>query len=226
MTKYWIRRQNGRRQEAITRNASDELIDGLILRWYPSSGSLTLNGDNADKVKAQLLQLMEAGYENVDDLSQDGGRMACDVEEEASMQNIEECDMDKNINHQIGIDLHSEPIQANPLGEISSSILKHIENIENKIEKSLASFDKDLRELKAITELSMEIGASQSLSENVKLQDEIICLRDKVIDQSYLISELQAKFENVVNERNSLLTTLHIIQGKNNLHGTSKVYCS
>ena len=95
--------------------------DGLILRWYPSSGSLTLNGDNADKVKAQLLQLMEAGYENVDDLSQDGGRMACDVEEEASMQNVEECDMDKNINHQIGIDLHSEPIQANPLGEISSS---------------------------------------------------------------------------------------------------------
>ena len=76
---------------------------------------------------------MEAGYENVDDLSQDGGRMACDVEEEASMQNIEECDMDKNINHQIGIDLPSEPIQANPLGEISSSILKHIENIENKM---------------------------------------------------------------------------------------------
>ena len=41
-------------------------------------------------------------------------------------------------------------------------------------------------------------------------------MRDKVIDQSYLISELQAKLENVVNERNSLLTTLHIIQGKNN----------
>ena len=173
--------------------------DGLILRWYPSLGSLTLNGDNADKVKAQLLQLMEAGYENVDDLSQDGGRMACDVEEEASMQNIEECDMDKNINHQIDIDLHSEPIQANPLGEISSSILKHIENIENKMERSLASFDKDLRELKAITELSMEIRASQSLSENIKLQDKITCLRDKVIDQSYLISELQAKLENVVN---------------------------
>ena len=84
------------------------------------------------------------------------------------------------------------------------------------MERSLASFDKDLRELKAITELSMEIRASQSLSENIKLQDEFICLRDKVIDQSYLISELQAKLENVVNERNSLLTTLHIIQRKNN----------
>ena len=76
--------------------------------------------------------------------------------------------MDKNINHQIGIDLHSEPMEANPLGEISSSILKHIENIENKMERSLASFDKDLRELKAITELSMEIRASQSLSEKPK----------------------------------------------------------
>ena len=186
--------------------------EGLILRWYPTSGSLTLNGDNADKVKAQLLQLMEAGYENVDDLSQDGGRVACDVEEEASMQIAEECGMDMNTNDQIDIDLHGGTTQANQLGVI----LKQIENIENKMERSFASFDKDLRELRAIIELSLEIRASQSLSENVRLQEEITRFRDKAIDQSYLISELQAKLEDVVNERNSLLTTLRIVQGRNN----------
>ena len=74
--------------------------EGQILRWYPTSGSLTLNGDNADKVKAQLLQLMEAGYENVDDLSQDGGRVACDVEEEAFIQIAEECGMNMITNDQ------------------------------------------------------------------------------------------------------------------------------
>ena len=65
--------------------------EGLILQWYPTSGSLTLNGNNADKVKAQLLQLMEAGYKNVDDLSQDGGRVACDVEKKHS------CKLPKNV---------------------------------------------------------------------------------------------------------------------------------
>ena len=139
--------------------------EGLILRWYPTSGSLTLNGDNADKVKAQLLQLMEAGYENVDDLSQDGGRVACDVEEEAFMQIAEECGMDMNTNDQIDIDLHGGTTQVSQLGVIQ----KHIENIENKMERSFASFDKDLRELRVIIELSMEIRASQSLSENVRL---------------------------------------------------------
>ena len=72
--------------------------EGLILQWYRTSGSLTLNGDNVDKVKAQLLQLMEAGYENVADLLQDldGGGVACNVEEEAFMQIAEECGMDMN----------------------------------------------------------------------------------------------------------------------------------
>ena len=59
----------------------------------------------------------------------DGDRMAFDVEEVAFIRNIAECGKDKDIlNHQIDIDLHSEPIQANRLGEISSSILKHIED--------------------------------------------------------------------------------------------------
>ena len=51
---------------------------------------------------------------------------------------------------------------------------------------------------------SMEVRASQSLSQNISLQDVITCLRGKVIDLSYLITELQAKLEDVVNERNSL----------------------
>ena len=110
-----------------------------------------------------------------------------------------------NTNDQIDIDIHGGTTQANQLGVISSSILKHIENIENKMKRSFASFDKDLRELRAIIELSMVIRASQSLSENVRLQEEIIHLRDKAFDQSYLISELQAKLEDVLNERNSLL---------------------
>ena len=121
------------------------------------------------------------------------------------MQIAEECGMDMNSNDQIDIDIHGGTTQANQLGVISLSILKHIENIENKMERSFASFDKDLRELRAIIELSMVIRASQSLSENVRLQEETIHLRDKAFDQSYLISELQAKLEDVLNERNSLL---------------------
>ena len=59
----------------------------------------------------------------------------------------------------------------------------------------------------------MEIRASQSLSENVRLQEEITRLQNKAFDHSYLIIELQAKLEDVVNERTSQLT-LQISQGR------------
>ena len=51
---------------------------------------------------------MQAGYGNVDDLLQDGGQVACDVQEEAFTRNIDECGMAKNTNDREDIDLHSE----------------------------------------------------------------------------------------------------------------------
>ena len=44
--------------------------DGLTVRWYSTSGSLTFKDENADRFKNQLLKLMEAGYENVSMLPQ------------------------------------------------------------------------------------------------------------------------------------------------------------
>ena len=58
---------------------------------------------------------MQAGYGNVDDLSQEGGQVAFDVQEEAFTPNIAECGMDKNTNDQEDIDLLSETIQATHL---------------------------------------------------------------------------------------------------------------
>ena len=53
----------------------------------------------------------------------------------------------------------------------STVILGHLENLENKMERSFALLNKELRELKATTKLSSEIKASQIVNKNIKLKD-------------------------------------------------------
>ena len=69
-----------------------------------------------------------------------------------------------------------------------------------------------LRSLKATTELSGEIRNARNLNETLKLEDENCNLKEKVNNQSYLISELSAKVKDLENERSNLLTVVRIVQ--------------
>ena len=51
---------------------------------------VNLNGFSAEKVKIQLFQLMEAGYEDVAELLQNGGHINNEDEKEAVMHSIEQ----------------------------------------------------------------------------------------------------------------------------------------
>ena len=69
-----------------------------------------------------------------------------------------------------------------------------------------------MRSLKATTELSGEIRNARNLNETLKLEVENCNLKEKVNNQSYLISELSAKVKDLENERSSLLTVVRILQ--------------
>jgi outer membrane murein-binding lipoprotein Lpp len=70
----------------------------------------------------------------------------------------------------------------------------------------------DMKTLKATTELTSEIRAARTLNEKLKFEEENYALKEKVNNQSYLISDLSAKVKDLENERSSLLTVVRILQ--------------
>ena len=57
-----------------------------------------------------------------------------------------------------------------------------------------------------------EIRTARTLNEKLKLEDENYALKEKVNNQSYLISDLSAKVKDLENEQSSLLTVVRILQ--------------
>ena len=90
--------------------------------------------------------------------------------------------------------------------------MKYLQQLENKMEAKFEELANDMRSLKATTELSGEIRNAHNLNEALKLEDENCNLKEKINNQSYLISELSAKVKDLENERSSLLTVIRILQ--------------
>ena len=90
--------------------------------------------------------------------------------------------------------------------------MKYLQQPENKMEAKFEELAKDMRSLKATTELSGEIRNARKLNETLKLEDENCNLKEIVKNQSYLISELSVKVKDLENERSSLLTVVRILQ--------------
>ena len=83
------------------------------------------------------------------------------------------------------------------------------------MEKSFDIITSDLREIRSITELSLEVRSSRTFSENLSLKEEILRLKEKINNQSCLISDLNTRLKELSNERNSLLTVVRILQAEN-----------
>ena len=83
----------------------------------------------------------------------------------------------------------------------------------------------DTRSLKATTELSGEIRNARNLNESLKLEEENYNLKEKVHNQSYLISELSVKVKDLENERSSLLIVVRILQTEGHMmHENEKLH--
>ncbi|CAB4014194.1 Hypothetical predicted protein, partial [Paramuricea clavata] len=60
--------------------------------------------------------------------------------------------------------------------------------------------------------VSVKYEVARILNEKLKFEEENYALKEKVNNQSYLISELSAKVKDLENERSSLLTVVRILQ--------------
>ena len=95
---------------------------------------------------------------------------------------------------------------------VSGEIMKYLQQLENKMEMKFEVLFNDMKTLKATTELTSEIRAARTLNEKLKFEEENYVLKEKVNNQSYLISDLSAKVKDLENERSSLLTVVRILQ--------------
>ena len=101
------------------------------------------------------------------------------------------------------------------INKSNTDLLKYISQLETKMLKSFDIITSDLHELRSITELSLEIRSSCTFNENLSLREEISCLKEKINNQSCLISDLNYNVKELKNERNSLLTVVKILQAEN-----------
>ena len=83
---------------------------------------------------------------------------------------------------------------------VSDEIMKYLQQLENKMEMKFEVLFNDMKTLKATTELAGEIRTVRTLNEALKLEEENYALKEKVNNQSYLISELSAKVKDLENE--------------------------
>ena len=70
--------------------------------------------------------------------------------------------------------------------------------------------------MKATTELVNEIRSARNINQTLKLEEENYALKEKINNQSYLISELSSKVKDLENERSNLLTVVRILQTEAN----------
>ena len=178
--------------------------DKLVIRWYPESSSLTIKGTDSSTLKGKLAIIANEDLEKTD--------LEMNCEHEAFTDN--------EIKH--GDDEITKAGQLQPNGENSvemqdeadenDEIKKYIQQLENKMEAKFKELSNDMRSLKTTTELVNEIRSARNINQTLKLEEENYALKEKINNQSYLISELSSKVKDLENERSSLLTVVRILQ--------------
>ena len=174
--------------------------DKIAIRWYPDTTTLTIKGTDSSKLKDKLAliandepEATEPTFEQdtvTDKETKHGGNEGDEI--------VETIANEEN-NYKVQID-------------DSVDIMKYLQQLENKMEAKFEELANDMRSLKATSELSGEIRNARKLNETLKLEDENCNLKEKVNNQSYLISELSVKVKDLENERSSLLTVVRILQ--------------
>ena len=76
---------------------------------------------------------------------------------------------------------------------VSGEIMKYLQQLENKMEMKFEVLFNDMKTLKATTELAGEIRTARTLNITLKLEEENYALKEKVNNQSYLISEVSLR---------------------------------
>ena len=176
--------------------------DKIAIRWYPDTTTLTIKGTDSSKLKDKLAliandepEATEPTFEQdtvTDKETKHGGNEGDEIVETIANE-------ENHYKAQVQID-------------DSADIMKYLQQLENKMEAKFEELANDMRSLKATTELSGEIRNARKLNETLKLEDENCNLKEKVNNQSYLISELSVKVKDLENERSSLLTVVRILQ--------------
>ena len=176
--------------------------DKIAIRWYPDTTTLTIKGTDSSKLKDKLAliandepEATEPTFEQdtvTDKETKHGGNKGDEIVETTANE-------ENHYKTQVQID-------------DSADIMKYLQQLENKMEAKFEELANDMRSLKATTELSGEIRNARKLNETLKLEDENCNLKEKVKNQSYLISELSVKVKDLENKRSSLLTVVRTLQ--------------
>ena len=171
-------------------------LDDLCVRWYMKNKSLTINGEGSEDLKSQLKAAV------------------CVAESDAAASQQPECES-VLLSYTLG-----NPATQSPA--VSASVLELVQSLEERLECKLEKLASQIEELSSasLQQLNHEPNdASQSTeysaflkSENTSLKKQNMVLAEQVNGFKMMISDLKTKIKDLDNEKNSLVTTIKILQ--------------
>ena len=179
---------------------------GLIIRWYSSKGSLTFGGEKSKEIKNKLLLLAQ----NKDEVRT---KSSCDKQQD-NLHTVQ-----TKPNGPLDAVFTQAAIQQrdHPQNEFIIKVEKFIETTNLKI-SNLVSEVSELKMNKSNSTLTNNDAsvANNDLvnllsNENQDLKNEIKILREKNINITHSVADLNSKIEELESEKQSLKTALKIL---------------
>ena len=174
--------------------------DGITIRWYSNSGTITIKECNEKEIEAQIRSFIrnEQVNKEVKSVSLSGD------EEEAEAE----------------VDLHTDNIPlgnktidlTNDVGYQFNEIRNNMRKLEERINRKVDSLSSAICNPKRTEQCDCPNELVQLLKqENQHLKDENQILQERNNNLSYIMSDLNTKVKDIENEKQSLVTALKIL---------------
>ena len=183
-------------------------LDDLCVRWYMKNKSLTINGEGSEDLKSQLKAAVCVAESDAAASQQPNVSEVVESDDEPECESV-------LLSYTLG-----NP--ATQSSAVSASVLELVQNLEERLECKLEKLASQIEELSSASLQQLNHGpndASQSTeysaflkSENTSLKKQNMVLAEQVNGFKMMISDLKTKIKDLDNEKNSLVTTIKILQ--------------
>ena len=181
------------------------------IKWYGNSKTITVSKDSTGTIKEQLMTLASISQ----NLADQNTRITFDDSTDGHTVN----ETEKECLNPTGKFVNSSEVNSSELSEADAfaQILERILTIEEKLNTKIDDVAMQVCKLKEAEDLHEKISHNYITNikhENENLKKENIALKEKIEYTTMVMSDLNTKLKLLDEEKQSLVTALKILQGK------------
>ena len=165
--------------------------EDVSIRWYSTNGTITIKGKKAEKVKAELLSINENEKSRKTTTNNEDLHIEAETLIDPLGIQTKHCSDKSNLNFKSKLEIFAE-------------------NINAKIEALVIDVN-NLKEKKAPNILALYDVTTKLKTENLKLSKENEELKERNMNMSFIMSDLNTKVKDLEEERKSLIIAIKLL---------------